>query len=279
MVMGGVPFYLMQARKGLSSAQIIDIVCFAREGLLRNEFDYLYASLFDHSDQHLKIVNTMRKKRGGMTRNEILESSGIPTGGTATLLLEELEESGFIASSIPLGKKANDALYRISDEFTLFYLDWIKPLGKLDPGQGYWLSMQNDPKRRAWTGYAWEELCLKHIVQIKKALGISNVITFNSPWRYIPKESGQKGVQIDLLIDRKDATMNLCEMKFSESEFAISADYVKQLRQKKEVIRNVTKTNKNIFITFITTFGVLQNAAALEIADQFIKMDQLFTDD
>jgi len=277
MAMGGVPFYLMQTEPGLSSAQIIDKVCFSRGGLLRNEFDKLFASLFDQSDQHIRIADVLRKNRSGMNRNLILSSAKIPSGGTASQILEELEESGFIASWIPFGKKSNDAIYRITDEFTLFYFDWIKPLGKRDPGEGYWLSMQNDPRRRAWAGYAFEGICMKHVQKIKNALGIGMVETFHGPWYYpAPKGSSGSGAQIDLLIDRKDASINLCEMKFSESEFTIDADYAKKLRQKMDVLKNVTKTKKNIFITMITTFGITNNSHSNDVVSNSLTIDCLF---
>ena len=212
-----------------------------------------------------------------MNRNHILSTAKIPSGGTVTKTLAELEESGFIVSGVPFGKNSNDLLYRISDEFTLFYFDWIKPLGKREPGVDHWLSLQNDSRRRTWAGYAFEGICIKHIQQIKNALGIGIVETFHGPWYYIPpKNSSNKGAQIDLLIDRKDVSINLCEMKFSESEFSIDADYAKKLRQKAEVFRNITKTRKNIFITMITTFGVSKNAHSKDSISNSLTMDCLF---
>jgi len=277
MAMGGVPFYLRQAEAGLSSAQIIDKVCFSKDGLLRNEFEKLFASLFDQSDLHIRIVKVLKQNRSGMSRNLILSAAKIPSGGTASKILEELEESGFITSWIPFGKKSNDAIYRITDEFTLFYFDWIKPLGKRDPGEGYWLSGQNDPRRRAWAGYTFEGICMKHIQKIKNSLGIGMVETFHGPWYYsAPKNSPGSGAQIDLLIDRKDAAINLCEMKFSESEFTVDAAYAKLLRQKKKVFKDVTKTRKNIFITMITTFGIADNSWSNDIVSNSLTIDCLF---
>jgi hypothetical protein len=267
----------MQAEPGLSTAQILDSTCFSKDGVLRDEFEKLFTSLFDQSELHTRIVNVLQQKRSGMSRNTLLAAAKIPSGGTASLLLKELEESGFISSAIPFGKKSNDAIYRISDEFTLFYFDWIKPLGKRDSGTGYWMSQQNDPKKRAWAGYTFEGICLKHIQQLKNALGIGMVETFHGPWYYSPpKNSLDQGAQIDLLIDRKDATVNLCEMKFSESEFTVDAEYAKKLRQKKEVFKSVTKTKKTIFITMITTFGIIGNSHSGDIISNELTMECLF---
>ncbi len=277
MAMGGVPFYLMQAEPGYSSAQIIDKLCFSKEGLLRNEFDKLFSSLFDKSEHHIRIVEILKNKRSGMERNQILSLAKIPSGGTASKILEELEESGFITSAVQFGKKSNDAIYRISDEFTIFYFDWIKPLGKGDQGEGFWLSRQNEPRKKAWAGYVFEGICMKHMQQIKNSLGIGGVETFYGPWYHLDQEKRSgKSAQIDLLIDRKDATMNLCEMKFSESEFTIDADYAKKIRQKLEVLKHVTKTRKNVFITLITTYDVERNKYFFDIVSNSLTLDCLF---
>ena len=277
MAMGGVPFYLKQAEPGLSTAQIIDKTCFSKGGILRNEFQNLFSSLFDQSDQHIKIVEVLKQKKSGMSRSLILSASKIPSGGTASQILEELEESGFIASWIPFGKKSNEAIYRITDEFTLFYFDWIKPLGKRDTVEGYWMSRQNDHRRLAWAGYAFEGICMKHLQKIKNALGIGMVETFHGPWYYsAPKNLFGDGAQIDLLIDRKDSTINICEMKFSEAEFTIDSDYSKKLRQKTDVFKKISKTRKNIFITLVTTFGIKNNPYSKELVSNSLTIDCLF---
>jgi len=277
MAFGGVPYYLKQAEPGFSAAQIIDRACFTKDGSLRNEFEQLYASLFDESHYHSKVVALLAKTRKGLTRNELLDSAGISTGGTATKILSELEESGFIDYNIPFGKQAKDALYRLSDEFTRFHFDWIKPLGKNSPGTGYWLSLQNNPKKNTWAGFTFEALCLKHVPKIKESLGIASLETTQSAWRYLPdKDSTEKGAQIDLLIDRKDSTINLCEIKFANSEFVIDANYAAELRNKIQTFRTITATRKNIFLTFITPFGLYKNQHASELVASEVTMERLF---
>ncbi len=277
MIMGGIPHYLKQTEPGLSAAQIIDMTCFSSQGLLREEFKKLYVSLFDESERNEKIVKTLAKKRHGSTRGEILQSIGLGSGGSASRRLEELEESGFILSQIPFGKKANDTLYRLSDEYSLFYIDWISKLGKRSVGDGYWLSQQNSPRRRAWAGYAFESLCLKHALRLKAALGIRGVETTEAPWRYQAAAKSQiPGAQIDLLIDRRDNTINICEMKFSESEFTIDKKYAEDLRRKLQVFRQVTGTRKNVFLAMVTTFGVTNNAYAKELVANSLTLEDLF---
>lgn len=277
MAFGGVPYYLKQAEPGLSTAQIIDGACFTKDGSLRNEYEQLYASLFEESHYHTKIVGLLAKTRKGLTRNELLSSAGISTGGTATKILSELEESGFIDSYIPFGKQVKDALYRLSDEFTRFHFDWIKPLGKNSPGAGHWLSLQNQPKKNTWAGFTFEALCLKHVPKIKKALGIGSVETTQSAWRYLPeKDSAEKGAQIDLLIDRKDNTINLCEIKFANSEFVIDAKYAAELRYKIQTFRTITGARKNIFLTLITPYGLAKNQYATELVACQVTMEGVF---
>lgn len=277
MVMGGVPFYLMQVEQGLSTAQIIDNTCFADQGLLRHEYENLYKSLFATSDQHMKIVALLAGKRKGLSRNEILQSLGMISGGTASNLLDELEASGFIEARIPYGKKTKDVLFRLIDEYTLFYFKWLKKLGKKSPGKGSWLLKQNDPGRRAWAGLAFENICLKHIGQIKHALGIAMVDSNEFPWQYKPSaDSDLPGAQIDLLIDRRDLVINLCELKFSESEFIINKKYANDLRRKMEVFKEVSRTRKSVFLTFVTTFGIANNAYSRELVVQSLTLDDLF---
>lgn len=277
MAMGGVPHYLKQVEPGFSSSQIIDKVCFSHGGLLRDEFDILYSSLFDDSSQHIKIIKTLATKRQGLTRNEILEFTGLSSGGTVSIRFEELEKSGFIQSYIPFGKKTNDALYWLSDEYSLFYIEWISKLRIQNPGTGYWLTKMNSAKRRAWAGYAFERICMKHVPNIKQALGISSVETMVAPWRHqSSSEQEIPGAQIDLLIDRRDQTINICENKFTEAEFTIDKAYAKNLRQKIDVFQKVTSTRKSVFLTMITTFGVKENEYAKELVSNYLTIEDLF---
>jgi len=277
MVMGGIPFYLMQVEPGLSASQTIDALCFSGQGLLRREFDTLFSSLFDESHRHRTVVETLAKKRSGISRNDLLSLSGIPSGGTASLTIEELEESGFIESRIPWGKKSYDLIYRLTDEFSLFHFTWISELGKKNPDAGYWLSRQNSPRRRTWSGYAFENIIIKHVARIKSALGIAVIETTDGPWYSRPnKESGIPGAQIDLLIDRRDATINICEMKFADGPFTIDAKYAGELRSKIDVFKKNTGTRKNVFLTMITTFGLTENDYFRELVQQSLTLEALF---
>lgn len=275
MALGGVPHYLKMAEPGWSAAQIIDRTCFHPHGELRTEFENLYASLFDAPDEHLAIVKTLAAKTCGITRTELLAAAGLSSGGTATARLEELAESGFIQMSVPFGKRAKDAVIRLADEFSFFHHAWIAPLGRKPADEGYWLKQRGTPRWRAWSGYAFETACLKHASRIKAALGISGVQTTEAPWRHVASEAAP-GAQIDLLIDRADDTISLCEMKFSEAQFTIDKAYAEKLRQKRDTFRRITGTRKNLFLTMVTTFGIVDNAYAKELVANSVLAEELF---
>lgn len=272
MVMGGIPHYLKEIHKGESSTQAIDRICFTKDGLLETEFKNLYHSLFDDATKHIAVVRALAGNNSGLTRNEIIRKVGLSSGGTITGLLEELIESGFVTAWQPYEKKSRDTIYKLADEFTHFYLKFME--GNRASGAGVWQSFSTGQSWRTWSGVAFERVCLKHSSQIKKALGIAGVYTEESAWRYIPKEG--KGAQIDLLIDRKDFVINLCEIKYSVSEFVIDKSYAGELENKRDVFRQETGTKKSLFITLVTTFGIKANEHSARLVQHSITMDSLF---
>ena len=274
LAVGGIAHYLKQVEPGRSAAQIIDDLCFSRTGALADEFSQLYASLFEHSQQHVKIIRALNQNRRGLTRNELLRAGGVRTGGGATAVVDELVESGFVLKTLPFGKAKNDSLYRLSDEYSMFYLTWMER--HRSSGPDVWLKRQASPAWKAWSGCAFEGVCLKHARQLKQALGISGVETTESAWSHRPADDSQPGAQIDLLIDRRDDCINLCEMKFSQGEFVIDRRYAEELRKKRQVFRDVTKTRKTLFITMVTAFGVRDNEYRRELVDHSIEMHALF---
>lgn len=275
MALGGIPHYLAQVRPGQSAAQNIDRLCFAHDGLLRTEFTNLYGSLFDQAERHEAVVRALAAKRRGLTRNDLLEAASLGSGGAATKVLDELEESGFLLQMPRFGRVKRDAVYWLADEYSLFYMTWIEHYrGRSD---GVWMRKQGTPAWRAWSGIAFEAICLKHIPAIKGALGIGGVETTEGAWEQRPDETIRDGAQIDLVIDRADRSMNLCEMKFSESEFIVDKAYARALKHKRDAFRAVTGTTKALFITLVTTYGMRDNEHARGLVTQSVTMDSLFT--
>ena len=271
MALGGIPFYLKAINTGKSVAQNINDLCFSPKGILRAEFDILYTSLFKNAGKHIAIIEALAKKAKGMERTELLKTAKLPDGGGTTKILKELEESSFIKKYPAFGKSNRYVLYQLTDFYSLFYLKFIKNSSDLD--KDFWLNAIDDPQVRAWSGYAFEQVCLMHLDQIKQALGISGIQTRSSAW--IGEAEGQKA-QIDLVIDRRDQVINLCEMKFSLRAFNIDKQYAEDLRTKISVFKTATKTQKAIFLTLVTTFGLQQSSAAMGLVQNDLTMDILF---
>jgi uncharacterized protein len=273
MAMGGIPHYLKEARPGMSAAQIIDATCFSPSGLLKDEFISLFRALFDEASGHISIVRALAKKDMGITRNEVMAKTGLSNAGSTTRLLDELVESGFVTRYMPFGKKERESLFRLTDLYSIFYLHFIEKTKS--QGKGSWMKQTLLPSYKAWSGYAFENICLLHVEEIKKALGVSGVYTEQSSW-INTKKNKLPGAQIDLLIDRQDFVINLCEMKYSQAPFVVSKKYATELQQKINVFRAATGTRKSIFLTMLTTFGVEKNQHSIGLVQNEVKMGALF---
>ena len=271
LTLGGIPFYLEEIENGLSVAQNIDKLFFSTTGLLKNEYQNLFKSLFKDAESHEAIINALATKSKGLLRDEIIKLAKISNGGNTSKVLEELEYSGFIRRFQPFNGKLRNSLYQIIDPFVLFYHQFMKD-SKAE-GEGIWISLANSPNYRTWSGYAFENICLLHISAIKRALGINGIYSENSAWRSNNKE---ENAQIDLLIDRKDNVISVCEMKFSNEEFIITKDYAEKLRKKLSVFRSESKSKKSLFLTFITTYGVQKNTHFLSLVQNSLTLEDLF---
>ncbi len=272
MAMGGVPQYLKQVSKGESTQQVIDRLFFSTSAMLKTEFRNLYQSLFASASRHENIVRTIAKKGKGLSRVDILAECGLTDGGGTTRLFDELEQSGFIAQYIPFEKTSRDSLYKLTDEYSLFYLRFVERARAT--GTGTWEKVTAGQSYNSWSGFAFEAICQKHVGQIIKALSIK-AYTEASPWRYQPGK-GERGTQIDLLLDRKDRSINICEMKFANREFTIDKKYAAELVSREKVFREQTKTRKTIFLTMITTYGVKKNEYHDQLIQGEVTMDDLF---
>ncbi len=281
MVMGGVPHYLQHLEKGYSATQNIDKICFEKEGFLREEFKNLYSSLFNESQNHENIVRALATKREGLSREEIIVKTGLSSGGTFASRLNELEAAGFIQSFLPYGKKSREKKYKLSDEYSLFYLKWIEPtlLGKiLIRGQGYWAKKSQTPAFKAWSGYAFEALCFKHLEKIIYKLRLTSISFEAGSWRFVPSknQTAENGAQIDLLFDREDGIINICEIKYSSEEFVIDKKYASELKEKMWIFEKMAKINKQTSLVLITTFGIKKNVWSEGLVDNVVTLNDLF---
>ena len=273
MSIGGIPHYLQHIRKGESATQIINRLCFHKDGILRNEFSNLYAALYQGHERHVSVVKALFTKWKGLTRNEIIQLTKLANGGGLTQVLNELKTSSFITEIIPFGKKKKDTLYRLIDEYSLFYLTFIE--GKRAGKKDIWLQTAQNNTYKIWRGYAFENICIKHVEAIKQALGIAGVQTEISSFRHIGDADGE-GIQIDLLIDRNDQSINICEMKFYNDELTLTKEESEKLRRRRSRFQQLTKTKKTLFNTIVTTYGLMSNAYSSNQVDKVVNMEDLF---
>ena len=273
MIFGGVPFYWTFLQKGLSLSQNVDQILFADDAPLKEEFKYLYASIFKHPDVYLKIVRTLAEKKVGMTREELILTAKLPNSGDLTDKLEELESCGFIRKYQAFGRKKKNSVYQLMDFYTLFYYKFLAE----EPTDGhFWTNQINMPAVNTWMGLAFERVCLAHTGQIKRKLGISGVLTEVNSWYCKPDpEEGIFGSQIDLLLVRKDQVINLCEMKYSATEVTITAKTDRSIRNKISDLILSTGTKYAIHPTLVTTYGLTESSYAGNI-QAVITMEDLF---
>lgn len=271
MVMGGIPHYLNAIKRGDSLHQTIDNCCFATDGILTNEFHNLYAALFNNYERHIRVITALAQKNKGLTRMELIDGGVLNSGGNLTSILIELVESGFVERVVAYDKKKKTSLYRLQDAFSLFYFRFMTG----NKSKNDWLSISKTTRYLSWCGYAFENICIQHISQIKKALGISGIHTAYGSW-YKAGNNKSEGAQIDLLLDRSDDTINVCEIKFSNKSYTINKSYSLSLHKRMEIFRENISLKKNLLLTFITTYGISDNKYKQQLVDKEITMEALF---
>lgn len=267
MVFGGIPYYLNCLDKRRSLAQNIDEVCFTEQGQLHYEYENLFRSLFKNCEKHVAIIKTMAKVKAGILRTELAKVKEIGDGETLTKALLELEQCGFIRKYKNYTKDKSGFYYQIIDPFISFALNFLQ-----EPRFSSWLTFINTPAYYNWCGNAFETICLNHLDSIKRALGISGVETMSYSWR---SKEQRPGAQIDLLIDRKDEVINICEMKFTNEPFEIDSKYEKNLQNKIYAFRNETLSKKALHLTLISASG-LKNNEYTNVVQNVLTTDDLF---
>ena len=271
MIMGGIPFYLSLLDPQRSLTDNIDNLFFRKRAELWNEFRLLYNTLFNNSKQYISIVEALSTKRSGLTRRELIQATGLPDNGVLSEMLDNLEASDFVRMNNTYGKK-NNVVYQLKDYYSLFYFKFIRNHYGRD--EHFWTHSYGSSARKIWLGLTYEQVCKDHIQQIKKKIGISAVLSEESIWS-LKGDDIQKGAQIDLLIDRADHVIDLCEVKYLEEEFVISKEYDMSLRNKREAFRTATGTKKTLQIVMITTYGIKPNKYSSIVSSQVL-LDDLF---
>lgn len=279
MVLGGIPHYLSKVTPGVSAHQAIDALLFRKDGALVSEFERLFASLFQEGDAYINIVQIIAKHRYGINQAQLIKEAKLSEGGSALRKLKELEEAGFISSFLPYGHQEKGVYYKVIDEFTLFYLYWVQSrLGSIrhHTSSNYWVSKAQSPSWKSWSGYSFEAVCNKHLAQIRKALDIHPGADTGS-WRFVSKSGTNKnGTQIDLLFDRPDNTITLCEIKHSDKPFLIDKSYAKELEEKIEIYQQQTRTPKQILIAMVTSNDLKESTYSRKMISNSTSLEDLF---
>jgi len=274
MALGGVPYYLRYVEPGLTAEQNIQQIIFSQNAPLKDEFDKLFESLFENADSYVELVKLIANKKEGMSRADIQSMSALSTGGgTLSKRLEDLCQTRFIEEYIPLGRSKGE-YYKLIDEYCLFYLHWVEAQKSKKFTKDYWIDQSQRPSYHAWSGYAFEAVCMKHINQIIKILKIP--ASSSGGWRYIPRKSGESGAQIDLIIERKDNAVTLCEIKYTDQPFEINKQYAERLKQKIAIFKKKANITKQIFLVMISAAGIQKTIYSEELVAGVVTLDELF---
>lgn len=273
MVFGGVAYYWSLLMRGKSPAQNFDALFFGDQDGLRTEFDELYSSLFRNPNRYIDVVQALGQKRSGLSRDEIIASLGGVSGGDLTRILEDLCECGFIRKYRLPGKKVNGAIFQLIDHFTMFYFEFVR--GNASRDGDFWERRLSEGRLNNWRGHAFERLCLDHVGEIKRALGVSGVVADVYSLRIAADERTKSGAEIDLVIDRRDGVVNLCEMKYASGPYAIDKVEQIKLQHRMETYRKVFGERKTLHLTLITPVGLKRNEQAWDVQSE-VTLDDLF---
>lgn len=273
MAIGGIPYYMSFIEPGLSLAQNLDHLFFSKSGKLTVEFNRLFGSIFSSPEQYKQVIRLLANYREGLKREDIAKQLGMTSGGTLSKLLEALVVSDFITKYQYFGKSKREVYYKLTDFYSLFYIRFVEKLRKQNPE--YWQNNQLSPSVTAWRGLAFEDVCMVHTEQIRQALGIQGIQVDFSPWHYVPADKNEKGAQIDMLINRSDRIINLCEMKFCVANYRIDKKADANLRDKIQVLMDNIRGRRAIHPVIVTTYGLANNEYSSRI-QRVITLDDLF---
>lgn len=272
MIMGGIPYYWTRLDPAKSVGKNINDLFLMPKGILHNEFSYLYASMFNKPEKYMKVVEALAGKKSGLTRDEIIKKGKIDSSGQLSDILDDLIECGLIRKYCHLDKKLKDALYQLVDCYTLFYFQFVRNAHGID--EDYWVKTMGTPEYHTWCGLSFERLCLLHTRQLKAALGISGIRASLFSW-HVGKTDDHPGVQIDLLIDRADGIINICEMKYAPEGYRLTAAELNKIRTKVSVFNMYKPRSRYAQPVLVTSNGTVRNASSDEIPLK-VTGDQLF---
>ena len=271
MILGGIPFYLDCFNPSLSLAQNIDTLFFNPKAKLGDEFDRLFNSVFDNASECMKIIRILSKRHAGYRRDEIARKTDINPNGDFTKMLKALIASDFVTKYVPWGAAHHEEYYKLSDCFCWFWLHFKEQ--KAVTERDFWMHHMKESDIMAWRGIAFEEVCMQHVSQIKMALQIAGVASHESSL-IVSGDDDTDGMQVDLLIDRADDVVNVCEMKYSKSNYAITKSYAEKLQKRMNVLEQ-TLPDKKFHLTVVTVNPIERNNHS-DIVKSVVTAEELF---
>jgi len=274
MALGGIPYYLKYVEAGLTAAKNIQRIFFDKQAPLKDEFKKLFESLFTEASIYIELIKLIANRKEGISRSELEEKSKLTSGGRLTQRLNQMVQTSFIEAHIPWDKKRGE-YYKVVDEFCLFYMYWLNSSKLKKFTSEHWLKQIQKPVYHVWAGYAFEAICHKHTSNIIKALNITSAEAIHS-WRFVPRTGHENGAQIDLLIDRNDDAITICEIKYTENFFSINKSYFENLKRKIEIFKGKTLTKKQIFLCIISANGIKETSYSKEIVSGVVTLDDFF---
>lgn len=271
MIFGGIPYYLSLLDKEESLVQNVDRLFFSQDIQMRREFRRLFNTLYKNPEKYIDIIKALNKSRKGLTREEIASELKCSNNGHLGKQLEDLVCCDLIRKNIVREKeiKRKDAIYQLCDFFSLFYLTFIE---RAEVEQQYWSHHINTPEVNSWMGLTYERICMAHIQQIKHSLHLDTISTLSYSWR---SKTSTPAAQIDIIIERADKIINICEVKYCQGEYNLDKDEYERINKRKNAFIQETGLRHVPWLTMITTEGVARGKYSEMIQTQ-VTLDDLF---
>jgi len=275
MILGGVAHYLKLLQPNISVVQNIDRLFFKQNGILRTEYYNLFATLFKKHQTHETIIKYLCNVWSGLSISELAQKKDLKLGSVLFNALRELEESGFLVKRYKYGQKKREIRYSIQDPFIYFFTKWVEHTAMIDllQNRNFFQKIYTSNAYKIWSGFAFENICHSHIYQIKKALGISGVITRSYYWS---ASHDKRGAQIDILLERDDNVIDIIECKFHNKPFTITKQYANNLQNKQTLFYEKSGYQGSIQIVMVTIYGVKPNSYYHELISEDIEIDAFF---
>lgn len=273
MVFGGIPYYLSLLDKGESMVQNVDRLFFSHDTIMRREFRRLFNTLYKSPNKYIDIIKALGKSGRGMTREQLASELKCANNGHLGNKLDDLVHCDLIRKNIVREKalKRKDAIYQLCDFFCAFFLTFID---RAEVETGYWKNHVNTPEINSWMGIAYERICMAHIQQIKHALRIDGISSLCYSWR--SKETIPAS-QIDIVIERADKIVNICEVKYSQDEYEMNKEEYEKINRRKNSFVKETGLRHIPWLTLITTEGMAKGKYS-EMFQSQVTLDDLFAE-